>query len=73
MTASDCLKLGKGLYDEKDYKNGLKWMKMALLTYKENDTEIYGFTKADIMESICLGHYNSGNMWNITCIIYILA
>ncbi|XP_045447269.1 prolyl 4-hydroxylase subunit alpha-1 [Melitaea cinxia] len=56
MNSDDCFELGRLLYTEKDYKNALSWMLMALEKYP-NDDELYSFTDVDIMEYISFTYF----------------
>ncbi|CAH0714461.1 unnamed protein product, partial [Brenthis ino] len=56
MSAGDCYELGKALYNEKDYKNALAWMMVALRKYHDENLE-YPFTEVDILEYIGFSHY----------------
>ncbi|XP_064072008.1 prolyl 4-hydroxylase subunit alpha-1 isoform X1 [Vanessa tameamea] len=63
MNSDDCYELGKVLYNEKDYKNALAWMQLALKKYP-NDDELYNFTDVDILEYISFCHYLLGDLKN---------
>ncbi|XP_046962797.1 prolyl 4-hydroxylase subunit alpha-1 isoform X6 [Vanessa cardui] len=63
MNSDDCYELGKVLYNEKDYKNALAWMKLALKKYP-NDDELYNFTDVDILEYIGFSYYLLGDVRN---------
>ncbi|XP_050346724.1 prolyl 4-hydroxylase subunit alpha-1 isoform X4 [Nymphalis io] len=63
MKSDDCYELGRVLYNEKDYKNALAWMKLALEKYPEDD-ELYNFTDVDILEYISFCYYLLGDIRN---------
>ncbi|XP_068632376.1 prolyl 4-hydroxylase subunit alpha-1-like [Battus philenor] len=61
MTTGDCYELGRTLYNEKDYKNALRWMMEALRKYNE-ENDVYNFTEVDILEYISFSHYLLGEV-----------
>lgn len=63
MSAGDCYELGKALYNEKDFKNALAWMMVALRKYHDENLE-YPFTEVDILEYIGFSHYLLGKLLN---------
>lgn len=62
MSAGDCYELGRALYNEKDFKNGLAWMTQALRKYKQETDHVYAFTEVDILEYISFSYFLLGNV-----------
>ncbi|KOB65274.1 Prolyl 4-hydroxylase alpha subunit [Operophtera brumata] len=63
MTTDECYKLGKALYNERDFTNALAWMSEALRKYRETNDESYEFTEVDILEYIGFAHYLLDGNW----------
>ncbi|KAL4716402.1 hypothetical protein ACJJTC_006764 [Scirpophaga incertulas] len=61
MSAGDCYELGRALYNEKDYKNSLAWMMVAINKFKE-ENKPYIFDEVDILEYISFAHYLLGDI-----------
>ncbi|CAH0406899.1 unnamed protein product [Chilo suppressalis] len=63
MTAGDCFELGRALYNEEDYKNGLAWMLVSLQKYKK-ENEPYFFNETTILDYISFSYYLLGDVTN---------
>ncbi|CAH2076662.1 unnamed protein product, partial [Iphiclides podalirius] len=56
VNSSDCYEIGRTLYNEKDYRNSLRWMLESLRKLKSGD-DLYNVTEVDILEYISYTHY----------------
>ncbi|CAH0750265.1 unnamed protein product [Diatraea saccharalis] len=63
MSAGDCFELGRALYNDEDYKNGLAWMLVTLQKYRE-ENEVYSFNETNILDYISFSYYLLGDVKN---------
>lgn len=61
MTACDCYEIGRILYTNDKFIDGLKWM---LEAYRKYNTEAidYEFSDVDILEDISIGYFKTGEI-----------